>query len=83
MPIQKTIFEAVTYIDELKTIADTVSQENSLVEILDTSLNEFIKFKKLSPLKLYDLIAMMEGDLKENALKISEALKENKIALVS
>ena len=82
-PIQKTLFHAMTYVDELRAVTVNISQENCLIDLKDTTLPEFVKIKKLSPLKFYDLIVIMEGDLKENALKINEALKGNEIALVS
>jgi CheY-like chemotaxis protein len=82
MSIQKTIFQTMTYIDELKAIAIDVSKENCLIDLKDAAQPDFMKFNKLFPLKLYDLLVMMEGDLKNNALKISRALKENKLTLV-
>lgn len=83
LPIQKTLFETMTYIDELKEMINNISEENSLVEIRDTGIQELEHLRKISPVKLYDLIVLMRGTLKINVSTIAESLKKATLILVS
>jgi CheY-like chemotaxis protein len=82
LSIQKTIFETVTYIDELRDMTGRLSGENSLVEIHDTGIRDIDNLRKLSPIKLYDLIVFMGGNLKENTSIIAELLNKKALVLV-
>lgn len=82
LPIQSTLFETMAYIDELRVIVKSISPENSLIELRETCVPEIERFRNLFPFKLYDLIAMMDGDLKENTKKISLAVSENRLTVV-
>jgi CheY-like chemotaxis protein len=83
MPIQKTLFETMTYTDELKAIINRISGENSLVEIKSTGIQVIDILQKLSPIKLYDLVVLMRGDLKENAAQIADSLKAYTLSIVT
>lgn len=82
-PIQKMLFETVTYMDELRAMINVLTEENSLVEILDTGMEELEHLRKLSPVKLYDLIVLMRGSLKENVSLAAELLKKKTLVLVT
>ncbi len=82
LPIQRILFETLTYIDELWQMIKMISEENSLMEINDTGIQEVDFFQKLSPIKLYDLIVLMRGDLKENVISIVDSLKKHTVAIV-
>lgn len=83
LPIQKTLFETVAYIDELRAMIIPICAENCLVEIQDTGLQELEYLRKISPLKLYDLIVLMKGDLKENVSLIADLIKKEALILVT
>ncbi|MHB8881535.1 MAG: response regulator [Thermodesulfovibrionales bacterium] len=82
IPIQRALFETVTYIDELRAMLHSVTEENSLVEIRDTGMQELDNLRRLSPVKIYDLLVLMSGNLKENMTVITGLLKNKTLALV-
>jgi CheY-like chemotaxis protein len=71
LSIQAVLFDSMVSIDELKLVVDSISPEDMLVEIGDTGLPEIAKYRDLSPVSLYELIAIMDGELKENAAKVA------------
>lgn len=83
LPIQSTLFETVTYIDELRAIIRTIAEDNVMLEMQDAvAFPEIDRLKSMFPCRLYDLIAMMDGDMKENAGKVGSALRENKLLII-
>ena len=81
--IQRTLFEAVAYVDELKSMISGRYSVNNLIEIKDAQTPFIGKYRNMSPVKLCELIAVMEGDPKENVNKIIEALEKKQAVIVS
>ena len=83
LPIQKTVFETVAYVDELRAMMSGKYPPDSMIEIREGGASGLDAYKKLMPMRLSDLVAVMEGDLKENVLKITAALEKKQAVIVN
>jgi DNA-binding response OmpR family regulator len=77
--IQAALFDSMVYLDELRVIVNSISPEDVLVEIGADGISKLVKYRDLSPLGLYELIAVMDGDLKENAGKTASEFAAGRV----
>lgn len=75
MPVQGTMMDSVTYIDELRKILGKVGNDDTIIEIKPgCTITELNPFADGAGRHVKEVVVSMPGDLKENAEKLVEAL---------
>ena len=85
MPLQRILMETVTYVDELKSMIPDDMRENPMIEIPETGElhPEIEKNREVSPVSFFELIAVLEGDMKDNMKLILNCINRGTLKAVS